>query len=109
MFELLFLHHAVDGLVGHFSAQKIDDETIPPVGVIAEENDGTVAGKLAQVIKPPACNGMKGTAGEIPKIDEKERIQNVVFIGGNHKLTIGAISKLAKGVLRAEFGSPGFN
>jgi hypothetical protein len=82
--ELLLFHHAVARLVRHLPGEDVDHESVPPIGVIAKEKDGAIGGKLAQVLQAATGQGVKGAPGQPPKVDEKQRIQDVVFIRSNH-------------------------
>ena len=91
MLELFFLHHAVDGFVGHLPSQEVDHEAIPPVGVVAKKDDGAIWRQVAHVLQSPARDGVKGVAGKPAEVDVEERIENVVFVGGNHRVNLGGV------------------
>ena len=72
------------GLVLHLPGQEIDDQSIPPVRVVTEEKHWPVRRKSAQMLQPPARDGVEGATGRSPKIGVEQRIEDSGLIGGDH-------------------------
>ena len=82
--ELFFLHHAVGGLAGEVAGEEVDEDAVPPVGVVAEDDDGAVGGEVAEVVETAGGDGVESATGEAAEIEVEERVEEIVFLGGDH-------------------------
>jgi len=63
--------------------------------LVAKKDRRTILRQLAQTLQAAARDGMKSAAGQPSKVEEQQRIEDGVFIGRDHMITLGRLFKIA--------------